>query len=149
VRSNGRSLRAVATARGAGSGRADSVTARSNGRTVAARAQTACLIGLSARRTSADSAVIEDIPSSIPPKETHHERHQANPLQLRRLCRHRLPLRLPASCASWHTGHLRLRLAVQMGPELHLREVLSSVATERALASAERPLPAPCRQRSI
>jgi hypothetical protein len=84
------------------------------------------------------------------PKETHHERHQANPMQLRRLSGHGLPLRLPATCcATCHTGHLRLRLAVQVWPELQLREVLSRVASELALASAKRPLPAPCSQQSI
>jgi hypothetical protein len=115
---------------------------------------TACLIELFARRTSAESTVIEDIPSTMQPKETHHERHQANLLQLRHLFGHRLPLRLSASCcatrrATHCTGHLRLRLAVQVRPELHLRETLSRVAFELALASAARPLPAQFRQRSI
>jgi hypothetical protein len=92
--------------------------------------QTACLIGLSARRTSADSAAIEDIPSSMQPKETHHERHQAKPLQLHHLSRRRLPLRLPAASRATHrTDHLRLRPAVPVRPELHLRQVLSRTAS--------------------
>jgi hypothetical protein len=125
-------------------------TTRSTGATVPALAHTTCLIGLFARRTSADSAAIEDIPSSMQPKETHHERHQANPLQLRRLSGHRLPLRLPASCcASSRTAQLRLWFAVHLLPELHLHEALSRVVSELALAAAKRPRPAPCSQRSI
>ena len=54
-------------------------------------------MGMSGRRTCADSAPIEGIPSSMQPKETHHERHEASPLQLHHLSRLGLPLRLPAA----------------------------------------------------
>jgi len=95
-------------------------------------------MGLSARFVSAESAAIEDIPSSMQPEGTYHERHSANPLQLQHLSRHRLHLRLPASRRS---DRLRLRHAVPLRramPVRHavpvrrrrqLRPVLSRVAT--------------------
>jgi hypothetical protein len=48
----------------------DDVTTRSIGETVAARVPTVRLMGLSVRRCSAESAAIEDIPSSMQPEGT-------------------------------------------------------------------------------
>ncbi|MDP3616116.1 MAG: Arm DNA-binding domain-containing protein, partial [Rubrivivax sp.] len=84
-------------ARSDGPARGEGVTARSIGATVPARAPTARLMALSVRRCSAESAAIEDIPSSMRPKGTRNERESASPLQLRHVSRYRLQLWLPAS----------------------------------------------------
>ena len=124
------------------------LTARSTRATIPARVQTAGLKRLRRRRGSADSAGIEDIPSSMQPKETHHERHPASSLQLRRLFRARLPLRLPARRGTGRFADtLRLRPAVPLRPELLLRQVLNRRASERTLAAGGNLLPAPTRLR--
>lgn len=78
-------------------------------------------MGLSARRSTAESAAIEDIPFSMQPEGTSHERHPANPLQLHHLSRRRLRLRLPASC---RTDRLRLRPPVPLRPAVPLRHAV-------------------------
>jgi hypothetical protein len=97
---------------------------RSTCATVPASARAARLKRLPRRCRSAESAAIEDIPSSIHPKETHHERHEAKPLPLRRLPCPGLLLRLPTAR---RTKGLRLRLrhAVQVRRCLQLRQGLS------------------------
>jgi len=53
----------------------DGATTRSIGETAPARVPTVRLMGLSVRRCTAESAAIEDIPSTMQPEGTHHECH--------------------------------------------------------------------------
>lgn len=102
---------------------------------------------LSGRRQSADSAAIEDIPSSMQPKEADHERNEASPLQLRHLSRRGLPLRLPGTRRATHrTDSLRLRPSVPVRRELRLRQFLRQVAAASVLVVDVQPPPSPCRQ---
>jgi hypothetical protein len=110
-------------------------TVRSTNTTLAGPITTAGLERLSRRRDGHQSSVIEDIPSSMNSKETHHERIQ--PIQrncqclwLRLLPRRQLQLRLPTSGsasrnANRFTGSLRLRRAMQLRHRLRLQPGLS------------------------
>jgi hypothetical protein len=73
---------------------------------------------LAVRWLHADSAAIEDIPSSMQPQGIHHEHQPAIPLQLQHLSRHQLHLWLPA-CRG--TNRLCLWPAVPLRRTLHLR----------------------------
>ena len=95
-------------------------------------------MGLSARFDSADSAAIEDIPSSMQPQGTHHERHPASPLQLQHLSRNGLHLRLPA-CR--RTNRLCLQPTVPVRRRLQLRPFLSRFAAGTAQAAGLPPAP--------
>lgn len=70
-------------------------------------------------RGRADSAAIEDIPSSMQPKDPCHEPHPANDLQLQSLSRHRLRLRLSGSRRA---SHWRLWPAMPLRPAVPLRQ---------------------------
>jgi hypothetical protein len=70
ARSNGGCRRPAQRARSGSPARGDGVTARSIGETAPARAPTVRLIGLSVRRCTAESAAIEDTPSSMQPEGT-------------------------------------------------------------------------------
>jgi hypothetical protein len=106
-------------------------------------------MALSLHRAGADSAAIEDIPSSMQPEGTHHERHPARFLQLQRLSRHRLHLRLPAGRrTSRRTGRLRLQPAVQLRRGMPLRHAVPVRRRHRpypVLRTAVDPAPPPHR----
>ncbi len=65
----------MAVAIGVRSAPAGGDTTRSTYTTAPAHARTVCLIGLAVPCPAADSAAIEDIPSTTNPEETHHERN--------------------------------------------------------------------------
>jgi hypothetical protein len=65
TRSNGRWRRPAQRARSASPARRDGVTTRSIGETAPARVPTVRLMGLSVRCCGAESAAIEDLPSSM------------------------------------------------------------------------------------
>jgi len=70
ARSNGGCRQPAQPAQCGNTAGGDGVTARSIGETAPARARTVHLMGLSTRRSTAESAAIEDIPSSMQTKET-------------------------------------------------------------------------------
>ncbi len=92
---------------------------------------------LAARQLSADSAAIEDIPSSMQLRGNHHEHPSANALQLQPLSRHGLHLRLPTSRLNQRLRlqpamclrcALRLLRAVHLRHRRQLRPILSRPA---------------------
>ncbi len=108
-------------ARSGGPARGDGMTTRSIGETATARVPTVRLKGLSVRPCTAESAAIEDIPSSMQTEGTHHERQPASRLHLQHLSRQRLHLRLPASR---RTSLLRLRPAVPVRRAMPVRHAV-------------------------
>ncbi|MEO8280304.1 MAG: hypothetical protein ABI564_11485 [Ideonella sp.] len=107
--------------------RSDGATNQSIRETAPARVPTVCLMGLSVRFGNTESAAIEDIRSSMPTKENHHERHPTSPLQLHHLSRNRLRLRVPASRLRLRTT-VPMRRAMPMCRRDQLRPVLSRIA---------------------
>ncbi len=99
-------------------------TVRSTHATVPASSKTARLKPLSQAGAIAESASIDDIPSSKNAKEIHHERSTAKHLPLHQLPRPELYLWLPASRRA---ASLCLRPTVQMRPCLRLPQGLNPI----------------------
>lgn len=107
-------------------------TTRSTDITVAAQPTTARLRWLSTTDFCTKNSSIDGIPSSIQPKEIHHERHEPKILPLRQLLRRELHLRLPEAR---RTAILRLWPAVQMWSCLRLPQIVKQAASGTSITS--------------